>query len=151
MPIHQRSQRRNLPSRLTDHDRREASEAGRFSPSPPSAVSSSPSRIEEQRPEPLVTASSRPWRPYERRCRPSAFRRGRKESGRRLRFLSLERESALTIRAGQHQRRLWLLGGTEWDGMERTGLRQLGRQPTTCHFRRVRQHFLVWEKKGEWR
>jgi hypothetical protein len=88
MPIHQRSQRRNLPSRLTDHDRREASEAGRFSPSPPSAVSSSPSRIEEQRPEPLVTASSRPWRPYERRCRPSAFRRGRKESGRRLRFLS---------------------------------------------------------------
>jgi hypothetical protein len=80
MPIHQRSQRRNLPSRLTDHDRREASEAGRFSPSPPSAVSSSPSRIEEQRPEPLVTASSRSWRPYERRCRASAFRRGRKES-----------------------------------------------------------------------
>jgi hypothetical protein len=66
-------------------------------------------------------------------------------------FFPLERESARTIRAGQHQRRLWLLGGTEWDGMERTGLRQLGRQPTTCHFRRVRQHFLVWEKKGEWR
>jgi hypothetical protein len=86
------------------------------------------------------------------RRRPCAVARppfGEEERNRRETVLSfLERESARPIQAGQHRLRLWLLGGTEWNGMERTGLRQLGRQPTTCHFRRVRQHFLVWEKKG---
>lgn len=149
-----------ITGRLADHDRGEASAAGRFPPlQRVSSSSSLPHRKEKKRKTANGTAPHRiifllglGGLVCEGRSLSPVLLSASKKGigGGRLRVLSFL-GAGISSRSASAPALVAWWNGMEWDGRERTRLRQRSRPPTTCHFRRVRQHFLVWEKKGEWR
>ena len=146
IPTHQRS--REEPTLTTHRSRPERSFSSRvLSPL-------SPSRTEKTA---LLTASSWSWRPCERaalRCRRVLSAR-KKGIGERLCFLSFLpwsgnqlAQSKLLRAPGQHQRRLWLLGGMEWSAPHQASYGSGAGSPPHATFGECASIFRSRRKRG---